>query len=220
MCCLAAHPVRPHWKKAIDNFSDQTPDVRSEFAGLASALVVEIISKFQDEDCMQMLNKPIASVEEKTLFDVVLMTMIQALLLKRDEDLVDAIQSLFQLELDDGDEGVLLVDGRLAFCMANMLKCLSTDARSGRAAADATVAACDDRLVELLSDVLMLRWDSLSKIMIDSNGVSLLDDLSDTPPHPPVADFAPIMFGATWRPVLGKMGMLSLESAKHFVLQN
>lgn len=217
VCFLLA---RTQWKKAIETFSDQNPNIRSEIAGLVSSLAVEVVAKFQDGDCMQVLNIPIKPVEEKTLFDVVLMTMIQALLLKRHEDLVDSIQTLFQLELDDGDEDVLLVDGRLAFCVANMLKCLSTDGRSGRTAADATVAACDNRLVELLSDVLMLRWDSLSEIMVDASGVRLMDDLSETPPHPPVSEFATIMFGAAWRPVLGQMGKRSLESAKHFVLQN
>jgi hypothetical protein len=217
VCFLLA---KTQWKKTLDGFSDQTPVIRAEFAGLISALLADIVSKFQDEDCMQAMNKPIQSVEGKTLFDVVLMTIIQALLLKRDEDLVDIIQTLFQLELDDGDEGVLLMDGRLAFCVANMLKCLSTDARSGRTAADATISACDNRLVELLSDVLMLRWDSLSTIMIDANGVRLMDELGDEPPHAPVAEFAPIMFGAAWLPILGQMGKLSLESAKHFVLQN
>ena len=59
-----------------------------------------------------------------------------------------------QLELDDGDAAVLLVDGRLAFCVANLLKCLSVGARSGQTSPDAAVAACDTRIVEMLSDVL------------------------------------------------------------------
>ena len=211
--------AKAQWKKIIDTFPSQNPDVRGEFACLISSLLADIVSKFQDAGSMQAMNKQIQSVEGKTLFDVVLMNIIQALLLKRDDALVEIVNTLCQLELDDGDEDVLLVDGRLAFCVANMLKCLSTDARSGRTSADAAIAACDDQLVETLSDVLMLRWDSLAKIMRDANGVGLMDSMEDEPPHAPVAEFVPIMFGATWKPILTQMQKLSLDSAKHFMLQ-
>ena len=63
----------------------------------------------------------------------------------------------------------------------------------------------------------MLRWDSLAKIMVGANGEGLMDELGDT--GRTVAEFGPVMFGAEWRPVLGQMGKLSLESAKHFVLE-
>jgi hypothetical protein len=41
------------------------------------------------------------------------------------------VESLFQLDLDEGDETLLLREGKLAFCLATMLKCLSRDAIAG-----------------------------------------------------------------------------------------
>lgn len=49
---------------------------------------------------------------------------VQALLLKRDTALLDVVESLFQLELDEGDSGLLLLGERLVFVVANLLKCL------------------------------------------------------------------------------------------------
>ena len=49
---------------------------------------------------------------------------VQALLLKRDTALLDVVESLFQLELDEGDSGLLLLGERLVFVVAQLLKCL------------------------------------------------------------------------------------------------
>ena len=81
------------WKKIIDAFP--SADMRGEFAGLISALLSAVVDRFSGD--MAVMNTPVESVEGKTLFDVVLMCLIQALLLKRDAQLIDIIQSLCQV---------------------------------------------------------------------------------------------------------------------------
>ena len=81
------------WKKIIDAFP--SADMRGEFAGLISALLSAVVDRFSGD--MAAMNTPVESVEGKTLFDVVLMCLIQALLLKRDAQLIDIIQSLCQV---------------------------------------------------------------------------------------------------------------------------
>jgi hypothetical protein len=91
----------------------------------------------------------------------------------------------------------------------------SRDAFAGRVAADAEVAACDERLVEILADVLVSRWDSLAEVILDGNGQRLMDSLEEeAPPSPPVATFGPAIFGKLWRPVVVIMNNVSLTVAR------
>ena len=117
------------------------------------------------------------SVSGRALFDAVLLNTVQALLMSRDLDILGVVESLFQLELDDEDPALHLVGGKLAFCVTNLLKCLSRDARAGRPPPDPAVASFDARLAALVADVLVCRWESLAKYVVEpASGAALLAD--------------------------------------------
>ena len=118
------------WKKIIDAFP--SADMRGEFAGLISALLSAVVDRFSGD--MAAMNTPVESVEGKTLFDVVLMCLIQALLLKRDAQLIDIIQSLCQVsEAKSGCDSRKLFGKFLAsICDSRFLKAFQILNRESR----------------------------------------------------------------------------------------
>ena len=208
--------IRENWPQTVDSFCSVTKATssasRAQVAGQLKSLLKAIWAKFEEKDQIHSMNISFESVYGRTIFDAVLLNTIQALLMSRDMEVLSIVESLFQLELDSADPLVQLVEGKLAFCVTNLLKCLSREARLGRVPADPLAADFDSRVVAILSDVLVCRWDSIARHVVAADGKLLLTD--QEAPHEPVADFVRIMFGAEFKEFLGRLGALALETAK------